>query len=474
MEIVDLKEITGRQKKVYEAAEDAADKKNYKYAIDMYRTVLRKHPGCIEVRRKLRLAQLARIGGEGKMLHQLITNVTSIPQVLKGKGQISKEQYAEALDTAEIIMSADPTAHAGITLLTEAAEAAELMPIAGMTLDHALNHHPKSLKFLEWGARLYSDLGMGRKALEMRQRIVALNPNNREYQDALRQATAEAAMDQGGWDKVWAGEGDYRDLIKDKGAAERLEQEERIFVDDDQVDNLLQEQIDKVERIDNADTRRRLGELYAKAKEWDLALESYEKVVEHAGVLDPSTDEAITKILAKKIDIRSQEWTDYLEAEERSAEEVAEAEREIANCESEKATMLLGRLDDRVRRMPNSAPDRFELGKLLYEADRVDDALQHFQLTQKNAQFKIQASLYMGLCFQHKGLHDLAVDSFNTVVDNQKVMNPLKKDALYNLGKCYQDMDKSEEAMDCFKQIYQVDLSFRDVSEIMESFYKKD
>jgi DNA-binding SARP family transcriptional activator len=50
-------------------------------------------------------------------------------------------------------------------------------------------------------------------------------------------------------------------------------------------------------------------------------------------------------------------------------------------------------------------------------------------------------------------------------------MDSVKKDLLYNLGTVYLSMEKKAEALDCFKQIYEVDYGYRDVATKVESSY---
>ena len=99
---------------------------------------------------------------------------------------------------------------------------------------------------------------MGRKVLQIRQRLTTLSPNNKQYQEQLKNATAEAAMDEGGWEKVFAEDGDYRSLIKNKDEAVQIEQSERTFKDEDAVENLIESTLAEIEE---ADTVEKLHEI---------------------------------------------------------------------------------------------------------------------------------------------------------------------------------------------------------------------
>ena len=104
--------------------------------------------------------------------------------------------------------------------------------------------------------------------------------------------------------------------------------------------------------------------------------------------------------------------------------------------------------------------------------DNVDDALQQFQIAQKNPHRRLTALVYLGRCFHKKGQNDIAVEQFEQAIKGLLAMNKEKMDALYHLAITYEAMDDKEKAAATFKQIYQANVTFRDVAERMENLYK--
>ena len=51
------------------------------------------------------------------------------------------------------------------------------------------------------------------------------------------------------------------------------------------------------------------------------------------------------------------------------------------------------------------------------------------------------------------------------------VMDVNKLDTLYYLGLTYERMGKKAEALDCFKQIYSADVTYRDVKQRVSADY---
>ena len=50
-------------------------------------------------------------------------------------------------------------------------------------------------------------------------------------------------------------------------------------------------------------------------------------------------------------------------------------------------------------------------------------------------------------------------------------MDGTKKEVLYEKGLTHEEMEDRESALDCFKQIYEVDYGYRDVASRVEESY---
>ena len=128
-------------------------------------------------------------------------------------------------------------------------------------------------------------------------------------------------------------------------------------------------------------------------------------------------------------------------------------------------------LESLVQRYPNDFGYRYELGLILFEEDDYEGCLAHFQLAQKNAKVRLDAILYLGRAYSRKNFYDLAIEQFNLLKSEIQIMDERKKEAIYELGCCYESMEKGEEAMEEFKLVYSADISFRDVAEKINAFY---
>lgn len=474
IELVDLQEIAEKEKRLYDTALSAHERKNYAYGIDLLRTLLKKYPGLIEARMKLREIQMDRIG-KISALSQALATVGAILPYLKVKRLAAKGNYAEALDAGEAAMGLDPTACFPCIVLFRAAEAADVDAICLMALEQAIEFHPKSLQVLDWLAQLYSRMGMGKKALVCRQKIFETRPNDLQAEALVKDAIAEAAMDEGGWERVAESDGklDYRSLIKDTSEAVRLEQQDRT-VKGDAATELIDDLMSQIAEQDTIDRRKKVAELYLGSSDFENALVHYERAQELSDGADPSIEAAMTAIYGRQYDAAVREWEAYVKSEEITDEQRQEGEAQVAELKQQKLAMFLQRYAERVKRYPNDVPERFKFATFLWEDGQIDEALPHFQVTQRNARFKQESTIYLGRCFASKGQHDLAIDQYQTGIAELEVMNAVKKDALYSLAKSLEEVGRTDEALDQYKEIYAADLSYRDVADIITRSYDSD
>ena len=67
---------------------------------------------------------------------------------------------------------------------------------------------------------------------------------------------------------------------------------------------------------------------------------------------------------------------------------------------------------------------------------------------------------------------DLAIKQLSDANSELTVMDNVKKEILYELGCIYHEAGRKDEALDCFKQIYEVDYGYRDVAARVEGSYE--
>jgi tetratricopeptide (TPR) repeat protein len=381
---------------------------------------------------------------------------------------LKKEDYAKALDIAEKAMEADPTVVSTLVFLADTALAAGLKEIAVNSMEIAVRFHPKSRNVLWKMAKVYQEAEEATKAIQMLQRLQTIQPNNLQIQNELKHATARAAMQQARWEEADS----FRDLIRDKELAETLEQQERITArDEDSRQKLIETTVAAIEAQPSAGLYKKLAALYHQNNQFDQAIAAYNKIPELTGNVDPAIENAITEVLQDKYNAEISVLQAQMEEQPENKDEIT---AEIAKLQDERDTTMFGRYKQRVQDYPNEMQYRFDLGMLLWESGRIDEALTEFQQSQRNPHFAKRSQLYMGKCLAAKKMYDMAIEQFTAALsDLDRISEADRKDALYELSVAYEQKGDREHAQARLKELYGIDVNYRDTGQRLEKFYQQ-
>ena len=126
-----------------------------------------------------------------------------------------------------------------------------------------------------------------------------------------------------------------------------------------------------------------------------------------------------------------------------------------------------------VKRYPNDLQFRYELGYQYYLREMDNDAIEEFQLAQRNPQRRTRALYYLSLCFTRKGQPDIAFEQLKKAASELTLMDETKKDITYEMGLLADQMGRTDEAVAFFKQIYENDIKYKDVAQRISASYAK-
>jgi tetratricopeptide (TPR) repeat protein len=440
----------------------AMERNNLPYAIDMFAACIEAEPSFYQARKFLRAAEIKRFKarGGGKLTH-VVSSIRGIPALATAAAMIQSGKPMQAVQAIEKLLRKDPLNLSYLKLLDKAAEAAEEYEIAVQSLDMAREHYPHDTFLLERLGHLFVKTNRPRQGKECLELLCTLKPNDSAALKALKDATALDSMTKDGWAEAHATGGSFRKMIRDEKTAEILEKEAKAVKGQADIDALIAENKARIQREPgNINFRRALANLYAGNKMFAEALAALQEAQVVSGGRDPQIDQAITNLRIQSFD---QEIAHLKENGLAAAVEAKQTER---------AMFVFNDLQDRVARYPNDLGLKYEYGVLLFEQKRINDAVQQFQAAQRNAQRRVGALVYIGLCFKAKEQFDLAIEQFQKAASELPVMDDVKKSALYELGKTLETVGRTAEAVDCFKQIYQIDIGYRDVAAKVERGYK--
>src|SRR5262249_1348767 len=137
---------------------------------------------------------------------------------------------------------------------------------------------------------------------------------------------------------------------------------------------------------------------------------------------------------------------------------------EKGRIEAEKLLYQVSEVKRQVEKYPTDLQLRYELGQLYFQAGKLSEAIQEFQRAQANPHIRISALSRLGQCFAQRGMNDLAARTLQNAIKEKLVFDDEKKELVYLLGCVLEKAGKKEEAIEQFKQVYEIDIGYKDVA----------
>jgi tetratricopeptide (TPR) repeat protein len=458
-----INEISAEARRLYTKANEAAQRENYDYAVTLFCQVLEREPAFFECRRALRLAQIKKNAGASTgFFKKMLSGAGSSPQIGKAKMTLNKNP-AEAMAIVEQVLNNDPNNSFAHRVIVDAATALEFPKTAVLSLETLVRNSPKDKALVVEFANLVAETGgnatVAEKALDDLIRSGSYDP---DLQQAQKNLSAHKTMDEGGYNALEGGEGSYRDILKNKGEAAQLEQEQRVQKSDDVSGRLLDEYEARLKNEpDNLKLMRSLAELYTQKNNFDRALELYEHIKVSGLAGDIALDRAITETTVRKMD-----WE--IAQLDSAAPDFAERS---AHLQAEKINFQTTETQKLAEKYPTDLAIRYELGVLYFQAGKIGEAIAELQKAQQNPHKRIPAMNYLAQCFAKRKMNDLAAKTLQSAIKEKPIFDDEKKDLVYNLGCVLESAGKKEEAIEQFKIIYEMDISYRDVGAKVDAYY---
>lgn len=448
--------------KHYNKAESATETRNWGYAISLLQAVLVKEPGFLKGRKLLRLCAIK----EKENKKGLKLGSESL-KVMKIQGQVKKDPLGAIAAVEKEVLATDPYNAQANELIFDAAKSLGLPLTAGYALETIIQGNPGSTKYLHRLGDFYLQQEQFVKAAEIFGKISAKDPTDLDASKKFKDCTARASMRDQKWDQEG---GDWRDLLKDPNAAGDLEKGSRAAMTKD----MLLEQAARLGQEYQADQNnievvKSLAGTYEQLEDFDQAVTYYEWAF-HLSANDPSLERTLSEMREKqglsKVRELEQFIVDYPEHPE-----IEQVKQQLVQLKGDQLAGLIAESEDRVARNPTDTELRYELGSRLFEGERYRDAIQHLQQAKNSPNLRLKVMNMLGKCYDKMSMPDLAATQFEDAIKELKVMDDTKKDALYNLALLYEGMDSKDKYLECLKEIYAVDYSYKDVAERVESSY---
>lgn len=456
-----LNQVPRSVREQYQKGVTAFQRQNFDYAQAILTQVLEQEPAFYECREALRATQFKKSGSGGGFFKKMLSGASTSPLVAKGQLAL-RTNPQEALSVAEQILNSDPSSNAGHKIMADAALAMDYPKTALLSLEILVRNLPKDQDIQRKLANAHADLGQGDKAEAIYQQLIDANPQDVTLQEEFKNLSARKTLAEGGYEAIADGNGSYRDILKDKQQAVALEQENRQVKTEDVASRLIREYEARLQvEQGNLKLMRTLAELYTQKNDFDRALEYYNAIAQTSGSLDSALRKAMAETNIKKFDLALSQLDpqapDYTE--------------QAAQLKAQRDTYSLEECKQRAEAYPSDLQIRFELGQLYFQAGKISEAIQEFQKAQNNPHRRIQSMGYLGQCFSRRNMNDLAARTLQTAIKEKQLLDDEKKDLIYTLGCVLEKMGKKDEAIEQFKQIYEVDIGFRDVGAKVDAYY---
>ena len=459
-------ELSEAQRALWLKAMAAIELRNFGYAISLLQGILKQEPEFLTGRRLLRRTEVMR----SKAAKKSMFNISTAPiAVMKAQREIRKDPK-RAVEMIEKILEDEPYHRQANLLLKEAAVAAGWPEIGVFAVRTLLEEDPRDVKLLHELARLYHSLGLYDDEAEIYNQITDISPYDAEALRLGKDASARASMASGGWTEAVS----YRDLIRDKELATSLEQQGRMKLSGESLDQQIAETHTAQEaQPQNVDVARRLATLYEQKNDLEAAIGWFHYASELTKGSDAGLVRKVSDLRLKQLDQQIALHEEFLSMPGEDEEQFTRRSEELAAAKKKRAELLIGDARKRLERNPTDLQLRFELGEHLVNAGRFREAVPELQRARQNPHARLKAMNLLGRAYSELGMLDLAAKQLGDAAKEIFTMDGTKKEIVYNLGLVYERMGDRERSLECMKQIYEADYGYKDVATRVESSYQQ-
>jgi len=461
------KELNEAQRNLWLKAVAAVELRNLGYAISLLQEILKQEPQFLTGRQLLRRSEVTK----NRSAKRSFFNISTAPiAVMKAQREIKKDPK-RSIEMLEKVLEGDPYNRQANLALKEAASAAGWPEIGVFALRTLLEDNSRDVKLLHELGRLHRELGDHDLEVEIYNQIVEINPLDAEALRLGKDAAAHASMKSGGWAEAES----YRDLIRDKEMAISLEQQNRMRLTGESLEQQITEACARHKGDPaNVDVARRLGALNEQKEDLEAAIKWYQYAADLAKGADAGLVRKVSDLKIKRLDGEIAAHQEFLSTHDAAHELHAKKSEELSVAKAKRSEILIADARERVARNPTDLQLRFELGEHLTSAGSFRDAVPELQRARQNPHARLKAMNLLGCCYSELGMLDLATKQLEEASKEILSMNTMKKEIVYNLGLVYERMGDKEKSLVCMKQIYEVEHGYKDVAPRVESSYDQN
>lgn len=436
--------------KQIQKAEEAFRRRNYDFAVELYRQLLDLSPDLGEARAGLRRALRKRheaAGGGGKLFRA----VSGALPLSKARALEKLGKHDACARALEDYLASNPLDEEANLLLGLALEQAGHLKSACAVYEFTAEIAPKNAAALKRAGAMMQRQGEHTKALAYFERALEADPRDQEALKARKNLAAETALSRSNVGAVTHS----RELIKDKDRTRELERSKRLVQSEEELRAELARLEERfAENASDVDTMVQLSEVHERLGDPAAALEFAQRALtyrhdslELVGRVGELESKRLKKAVARADKAGNQAEASALERE-LVAHEVNDYRR-------------------RVELRPGDLSLRLLLARKLLRAGEVDGALAELQRCTDEPRVRDEALFLLAQGFQQKGIHELARKEYERALGGADPKSERAKEILYNLGAIAEAQGNRAEARSFYIRIYEIDIGYRDVADKM-------
>lgn len=433
-------------------AEEAARRRNYDFAVELYQQLLELDPDQGEARGGLRRA--LKLRHEKKKGGRFLRAISGAGPLAVAKTMRKAGKIDACVKSIEGYLATNPLDVDANLFLGEALETGEYYKSACAVYEFIAQIAPRNPEGLKRAGAMMYKLGDHPRALEFYELALEADPRDQEALKERKNLAAETALTQRDDPSV----SHSRDQIKNKDEARSLERGERMHRSTEEWQEELKELEERyLDSPSDVDLMVAMADAHEKLRDIESAFDLIDRACDYRkdGVeLIARRDTLRLKVIKKQISRAD-----------------ASGDTEKANSlEGELRSFQLESLKEQVRVRPSDASLRIKLGQQLLKIDELDSAVGELQKAVDDPRLGHEANFYLGAAFQRKGFADLAKKNYERAMEGCSGSDERSKEILYNLGSIAEEQSQPEEACSFFARIFEIDISYRDVATKMEQY----
>jgi tetratricopeptide (TPR) repeat protein len=432
--------------KQIQKAEEALRRRNYDFAVELFRQLCELAPDQGEARAGLRRALKKRHDQGGKS--KLFRAVSGALPLSKAKTLQKLGKHEACARALEDYLATNPVDEEANLMLGVELELAGHFHAARAVYEFTAEIAPRNPEALKRAGSMMQRTGDHARALEYYERALEADPRDQEALKARKNLAAETALSRSGA----GGVAHSRELIKDKDRSRELERSRRLVLSEEEL------------RVELARLEERFAENPADAEVMVQLSEVHEKLGDPAAALELA-ERALTyrkdsfELVSRVGDLESKRLKKAIAR----ADKAGNADQASAH-EQELVAHEVADYRRRVDARPGDAALRLALAKKLLRAEDVDGALGELQKCSGELRVRDEALFLLAQCFQRKGILDLARKEYEHALEAADAKSERAKEILYNLGSIAEVQGSRDEARSFFIRIYEIDIGYKDVA----------